>query len=138
MAEGLDQLSEACGAHIVSAAIRALNATILDARKYKMTKSQYVLFLLADMMTCCEVGEALCKKACGQDGGERPPEFMRAAARLFAREVVEKVYLNGLKIAYGYDQTLGEAAEQLGALPLAEAMRDNLKDMDLVAAALVK
>ncbi len=62
---------------------------------------------------------------------------MKAAARLFAREVVEKVYLNGLKIAHGCGQTMGECTAYLNALSLEEVMRDNLKDMDLVAEALV-
>jgi hypothetical protein len=96
------------------------------------------MFLLADMITWCEVGDALCHKAAQYQGGDRSPEFMQAAARLFAGEVVEKVYINGLKIARGYDHDMGEELNRLGALDIGQAMKDHLKDMDLIGAELVK
>ena len=138
MAEGMEKLPEECGAQLVAFAIRILNEVIQNVRRFKLTKSQYVMFLLADMMTWCEVGKALCQKAAVYEGRERTPEFMKAAARLFAREVVQKVYLNGLKIAHGYDQTMDEVAEKLNSLNLGQTLQDNLKDMDVVAKELVQ
>jgi alkylation response protein AidB-like acyl-CoA dehydrogenase len=138
MAEALEKLPGESGAPWVSTAIRILNQVIFSARKEKLTKSQYVLFQLADMMTWCEVGDALCQKAATYNGKERTPEFMKATARLFAREVAEKVYMNGLRIARGCDKDIDEVMERLNSLDLAEAMRSNLKDMDLVARELVK
>jgi alkylation response protein AidB-like acyl-CoA dehydrogenase len=138
MAEGLDRLPGDCGAGILSHAIRILNEIILQARKLKINRSQYVMFLLADMMTWCEVGEALCQKASGSEAFERTPEFMKAAARLFAREVVEKVSLNGLKLAHGCGQVMDEVAEKLNTLDIGQAMQEYLKDMDIIAAELVK
>ncbi len=138
MADALEKLPEDSGAPLVSTAIRILNEVILSARKEKLTKSQYVMFQLADMMAWCEVGEALCQKAANHKGRERTPEFMMAAARLFAREVAEKVYLNGLRIACGCDKDMVEVKERLSSLDLARAMKSNMKDMDLVARELVK
>jgi alkylation response protein AidB-like acyl-CoA dehydrogenase len=138
MAEGLEKLPEACGARFISLAIRILNEVILNARRLKLTKSQHVMFLLADMMTWCEVGEALCQKAAVYDGRERPREFMRTVARLFAEEVIEKVYLNGLKIGQGCDQTMDEVVEKLNSIDLGRAMKNRLKDMDEVIRELVK
>jgi hypothetical protein len=88
-------------------------------------------------MAWCEVGEALCQKAATYNGKERTPEFMVAAARLFAREVAEKVYLNGLRITCGCDKDMEELKERLASLDLAQAMKANLSDMDLVARELV-
>jgi hypothetical protein len=51
---------------------------------------------------------------------------------------VEKVYINGLKIARGYDHDMGEVLNRLGALDIGQAMKDHLKDMDLVGAELVR
>ncbi|MGD8229437.1 MAG: acyl-CoA dehydrogenase family protein [Desulfobacteraceae bacterium] len=136
-ADALDKLPEESGAQLVSSCIRILNEAILNARKVKLTKSQYVMFLLADMMAWCEVGEALCQKAATYNGKERTPEFMVAAARLFAREVAEKVYLNGLRITCGCDKDMEELKERLASLDLAQAMKANLSDMDLVARELV-
>ncbi|MFC1868735.1 acyl-CoA dehydrogenase family protein [Thermodesulfobacteriota bacterium] len=138
MAGELEKLSGGLGAQQLAAAIRLLNEIILNARKNKLTKSQYVMFLLADMMTWCEVGEALCKKAAAYEGTERSSEYMKAAARLFVREVAEKVYLNGLKISRGCDTIMEDIADRLNALNLGDLMKDNLKDMDIVSAELVK
>ena len=136
-AEALDKLPEDCGARLVSDCLRILNEAVLNARKVKLTKSQYVMFLLADMMAWCEVGEAFSQKAATYNGKERTPDYIRAAARLFAREVAEKVYLNGLKIACGCDKDMAELKERLNALDLVQAMKANLSDMDLVAKELV-
>jgi len=137
-AEALDKLPEESGARLVSDCMRILNEAVLNARKVKLTKSQYVMFLLADMMAWCEVGEALCQKASTYNGKERTPDFIKAAARLFAREVAGKVYLNGLRIACGCDKDMEELKERLNSLDLALAMKANLSDMDLVAKELVK
>ena len=138
MAGSLDKLSEGIGGQELAGALRVLNDIILSARKAKLTKSQYVMFLIADMMTWCEVGDSLCKKAADYQGKERSPEFMKAVSRLFVREAIEKVYLNGLKIANGCDTALDDITEKLNLLNLNTLMKNNLKDMDIVAAELVK
>jgi alkylation response protein AidB-like acyl-CoA dehydrogenase len=137
-AEGLEKLPDACGAKGLAQAIRVLNETVVNTRKHKLTRSQYVMFLLADMMTWCEVGEALCRKAAGRGRDGRSVEFMQAAARLFAREAVSKVYLNGLKIARGYAEKVEEILPMLKALEPSGIMGSILEDMDLVAAELMK
>ncbi|MEE9613123.1 MAG: acyl-CoA dehydrogenase family protein, partial [Desulfatiglandales bacterium] len=138
MVERLKGLPEASGAKLLADAISILNDMVIRVRKLKLTRAQYVMFLLADMITWCEVGDALCNKAAQYQGGDRSPEFMQAAARLFAGEVVEKVYINGLKIARGYDHDMGEELNRLGALDMGQAMKDHLKDMDLIGAELVR
>ena len=138
MAEGLEKLKEECGAGFMSEAIRMLNDVILHSRRLKLSRSQYVMFLLADMIAWCEVGEAMCQKAAHYAGKERTPEFMRSVARLFAGETMEKVYLNGLNIAYGCNQQVEELAEKLQAMSMGRVMRHHLQDMDMVARELVK
>jgi alkylation response protein AidB-like acyl-CoA dehydrogenase len=138
MAEGLDNLPAECGAPLVAQSLRVLNEVIGTARKLKLTRLQHIMFLLADMMTWCEVGEALCHKAANYDGRERSRDFMAAAARLFARETAGKVLLNGTKIACGCEETMDEVVPKLRELDLGVASKDYLKDMDLASAELVK
>jgi alkylation response protein AidB-like acyl-CoA dehydrogenase len=138
MADVLEKLPEDCGSKSLSMAVRILNEVVMNVRKVKLTKSQHVMFLLSDMMTWCEVGKALCEKAADYEGAERSPEYMKASARLFAREVAEKVYINGLKIACGCDQEMPEVIQHLNALNLGEVMKANARDMDLIAEELVK
>lgn len=138
MADELISMSGNSGAKQLGSAIEIMNDIILAARKLKLTKSQYVMFLLADMMTWCEVAKAMCKKALNYRGKERSPEYMNAASRLFVREAVEKVYLSGLKICQGCEEALDDMTEKLGSLNIPELMKGNLKDMDTVSAELIK
>jgi len=138
MAENLEKLPEECGVSMLAGAMRVVSEVILSARRHKLTKSQHNMFLLADMMTWCEVGYALCQKAAVYKGNqERTTSFMKCAARLFAREAVFKVYVNGLRIICGSDKLIEEMTERLKGLNPRLAMKDNLKDMDMVAAELV-
>ena len=138
MADDLEKFPEDVGARPLAEAVRLMNDIILAARRTRLTKSQYVMFLLADLMTWCEVGNILCRKAADYRGKERSSEYMMAAARLFSRETVEKVYFNGLKICRGCETAIDDIAERLNSLNLAELMKDNLKDMDTVSDELVK
>jgi len=97
------------------------------------------MFLLADMMTWCEVAFTLCRKAAAPSvsGGRRSDGFMRAAARIFAAEALAKVHLNGLKVSLGTEETVEGLMKELAALPLGQALNDTIRDMDLLAAELV-
>jgi alkylation response protein AidB-like acyl-CoA dehydrogenase len=138
MAEALEKLSPDCGAQAVARSIRLLNDVVLNTRKYKLTRSQYVMFLLADMMTWCEVGEALCHKATAGQGQSRSPEFLKAVARLFALEVASKVYMNGTKIAQGCGEVMQDMVPKLKELDLGATSARFMADMDLVAAEIVR
>jgi len=139
MADILEGLPPECGAPLVAKALRAMNEIILAARKQKLTKNQYVMFLLADMMTWAEVADALCRKAAvyQRDGQGRSPEFIKACARVFAREALQKVYVNGAKVLQGCDQTVDDLVGILEGLDLPVSMREFLKDMGQVSSELV-
>jgi alkylation response protein AidB-like acyl-CoA dehydrogenase len=138
MADRLEKLPEECGGAILAKALRAINTVIFGARKNKLTKSQHVMFQLADMITWCEVANALCQKAAVYDGNQdRSVDYINACARLFARESLDKVYSNGIKIAQGCGQAIEEAVEALNSLNVGEVMAGRLQDMDLVSAELV-
>lgn len=138
MADSAEKLPKDCGAPLLAAAIRAVNEGILQGRKAKLTKSQYVLFLLAEMMAWAEVGMALCSKAASHQGREYSPDYLKALSRLFVEEVAEKVYCNGLKIARGCGHNLEGLMERLHELDLQSRLENHLRDMDFVAAELIK
>ncbi len=116
-----------------------LNELIVTARKTKLNRHQYVMFLLADVMTWCEVAEALCHKAASYASGKGrwTHDVMKATARLFARETVEKAFVNGLKILKGCGAPVQGPEESVRALDMSGAMENMLSDMDAVAKALV-
>ncbi|MBW2129476.1 MAG: acyl-CoA dehydrogenase family protein [Deltaproteobacteria bacterium] len=133
MADALEDLPEACGSRLLAQGIRVLNEAIKLGRKNKLTRSQHVLFLLADMMTWVEVGQALCKKAASCGDNERRRDFMMAVSRLFATEAVEKIYFNGLRIARGCGTLLEPLVQKLEELDLTGGIAEYLEDMNLVS-----
>jgi len=138
MAELLDSMPAGCGAEMVAAALRVINELISRIRAAKLSKSQHVLFLLADMMTWAEVGAAFCEKASRYSGLKPDPEYMNASARLFAREVLEKIYFSGLKIGCGCDPCIEEIVPKLESLKPTRGMTGYLSDMDIVAVHLLR
>ena len=137
-AKNLETLPEDTNGPLLAQTIRAMNDVIVTARNCKLTSYQYVLFLLADMMTWCEVANALCHKSSDPDSVTvHTPEYLKACARLFVRESIEKVYINGLKIVQGCDKISEEVKKKLEALNVGLAMKDIIKDMDYIASELV-
>jgi alkylation response protein AidB-like acyl-CoA dehydrogenase len=134
MAEELARLPHESGGPVAAQAIDVLNEFLLIARSLKVTKSQYHMFLLADMMTWVEVANATCRKA-SSEIGERTlsRERMSAVARLFARESLERVYLNTLKIIEAGKEVPEEFKERLNSLVLGKIYEGAIRDMDLVA-----
>ena len=138
MARALESLPEKCGGPMLAKSVQRLDDVILGARKARVNRSQYVMFLLADMITWCEIADTLSHKAAVYEGDqERSEAYMDAAARLFAREAIEKVYMNGLKIVYGCEPIIEDLTGKLEALNLQAALKDNLRDMDIIASELV-
>jgi len=138
MAEELAEFPEETGSRMVAKAIELLNALLLSGRSLKITKSQYLMFLLADMITWVEVAKATCLKAVSEKAGKTfSDEFILAVARLFARETAEKVYINTLKIVKSSQETPENLTEKLNFLDLNAFFEDYLKDMDLIAKELV-
>jgi len=134
MAEELSRLPDESSGPMVARAIGLLNELLLVARKLKVIRSQYLMFLLADMMTWVEVAKATCIKAASENREKTfPGEFMLAVARLFAREAIEKVYINTLKILKAGQQAPDDLTEKLNSLALNRVFEGALPDMDLVA-----
>jgi len=133
-AKALDKLPADTKGPLLAQTIRALNQVIMTARQCRLTGYQYVMFLLADMITWCEVANALCHKATVYEGEQgRSVDYMKACARLFVRETIEKVFINGLKIAQGCDLASEDVKKNLEALNIGLAMREILTDMDLIS-----
>ncbi|MBW2708865.1 MAG: acyl-CoA dehydrogenase family protein [Deltaproteobacteria bacterium] len=140
IADGLAQLSVETGGPMLADAMRLMNEVIQGARKGKLTKSQYVMFQLADMMTWAEVANALCRKAAADESdpasmkaAARTPVFMKAAARLFAREAIGKIRANGLLISQGCGTILEDVASKLTALNTEQVLTGSLADMDIIS-----
>jgi alkylation response protein AidB-like acyl-CoA dehydrogenase len=90
------------GCRTLALAATALNAVIDLVHEHRLTRQQYLMFALADMMTQVEVGASLARRAAAYARNADP----RAAkyhhmARVFTAEVAQQVSLNLTRIAVG-------------------------------------
>ncbi len=78
------------GCSLLGCCARLLNETISRAHENRLTRQQYVMFALADLMAHVEVGASLARKAAGltKDGHPEAEKF-RAMSRIFANEVAQ-------------------------------------------------
>jgi alkylation response protein AidB-like acyl-CoA dehydrogenase len=126
------------GAGTYGGAARALNEIIMFAHSHKLTKQQYIMFCLADMMTHVEVGVSMARKA-QRLLQEASPEVTKIAtmSRIFASEVAELVAKNAMKVVKGlglFDgETVSDLQQKIGYEKLAGSYSNLIQDMDAVA-----
>jgi alkylation response protein AidB-like acyl-CoA dehydrogenase len=117
---------------------RILNETIMLIHSNKLTRKQYVMFALADMMTHLEVGATLARKtAMAIQEGDAAAEKLKAMSRIFASEVAQLVTQNLIKIVLGigiFDKnTVAEFLAGTSYNELVDSHRNVITDMDKVA-----
>ena len=135
--EELHQKSDLAGCLFYGIAAEALNRTILLAHENRLTRSQHVMFCLADMMTHVEVGASLARKAVALGVSSDPHvQKVQAASRIFAAEVAQLVYQNMLKILMGNglfsSGTISEFLESFSCQQLPFAYANTVQDMDRI------
>ena len=134
-AASLDCLCPVGGLMIRHSAV-VLNKTISACRTGRLTRQQYVQFMLADMMVGVETAAAFSRFA----SEKQEDQVLAAMARLYAREVVRRCSTDALRIVLGCDVLpagdRGRFALEVGPASSAEYQAGYLRDLDLVAAAL--
>jgi alkylation response protein AidB-like acyl-CoA dehydrogenase len=119
-------------------AARALNETVMFAHSHKLTKQQFIMFCLADMMTYVEVGASMARKA-SRLVQEDASDARRIAimSRVFASEVAEVVAKNAMKVVMGSglvdEQTTLELKKKMDYERLVQGYSGLIQDMDAVS-----
>ena len=141
LAEEMDKLEAQCsdaGCRYIGLAARALNKTIFLVNDNRLTREQYVMFALADMMMHVEVAASLAQQAAAVSS-ENNPEAEKTClfSRLFAHEIAELVSGNILKILRGSgvfdpEQVSAFLAETSHA-DLADSYQNIIPDMNRAA-----
>jgi alkylation response protein AidB-like acyl-CoA dehydrogenase len=141
LAEEMVKLESQCGdagcRHIALAA-RALNKAVFLVNDNRLTREQYVMFALADMMMYVEVAASLARQAVAVSGAnDGEAEKTRLFSRLFANETAELVSGSILTILRGSgvfdpDQVSAFLAETSHAA-LADSYQNIIPDMDRAA-----
>ncbi len=141
MAEEMEAIASShpeTGARTYGQAAKSLNEIIMFAHAQKLTKQQYVMFCLSDMMTHVEVGISLASKAKRLvDSGSADAKKFVLMSRVFAAEVADLVARNTLKIVMGSKSSDDKAAsalkERIGDELLAASYNGIIEDMDAIA-----
>jgi alkylation response protein AidB-like acyl-CoA dehydrogenase len=136
--EKLNETVGDAGCRSYGLAARALNDTIMMVHQNKLTRKQYVMFALADMITHIEVGASLARKAAAAArDGSAETEKLKAMSRIFASEVAQLVAQNVIKIIMGtgaFDQkTVFNFMETVSYNDLICSYQNIVNDMDKVA-----
>ncbi len=134
MANSMDD----AGCRFYGLAAKALNAAIMLVNDNRLTKQQYIMFALSDMMTYVEVGASMARKAMKLvETGDSGVEKIKAMSRLFASDTAQLVAQNILKVLKGsgvFDQqTVSEFMETVAFNELICSYENIIKDMDMVA-----
>ncbi len=126
------------GCRFYSLAARALNETITLVHDNRLTRQQYIMFALADMVTHVEVGASLSRKVKDfGESGHREAKKIKLMSRIFADDVARLVANNIVKIVLGsglFDQqTVAEFLDKISYLQLIQSSQDVINAMDRVA-----
>lgn len=126
------------GAATYAWAAKALNETILFVHNNKLTKQQYVMFCLADMMSYVEVGISLARKAKRLIiNGSSQAKKIVIMSRIFASEVAELIVRNTVKIVTGSgvadEEIPSSLKENIGYSAFAASCSTLIQDMDAAA-----
>ena len=134
----LDGEVDDIGGRIYGLAADALNQAIDLAHEQRLTKQQYVMFALADMMAHIEVGAALARRAHKVvQSAEADADKMCLISRLFANEAAQMVSQGILKIVMGcgacdLDMT-NNFMQQIAYTELTASCQNIINDMDQLA-----
>jgi alkylation response protein AidB-like acyl-CoA dehydrogenase len=150
--EGMTALDARCGgigARHVALASKVLNETLKVAFREKLTRKQFILFKMAEMMAAVESAASLCERARLVEEGEKEdgaslftdgafhPGLIPAMARLYARSAASTVLVNANLAVTGTGiLDAGRVAEfrrESGLQKLLEAAEGAEADMDIVA-----
>ncbi|MBU1055735.1 MAG: acyl-CoA dehydrogenase family protein [Proteobacteria bacterium] len=117
---------------------KALNDTINFVHENKLTRQQYIMFLLSDMMAHVEVGASLARKSVLLiQNGSKEAEKIRVISRIFANETARIILNNVDKILIGsgiFDKNqISDFMEAISYNELMLSYENILADMDKLA-----
>jgi alkylation response protein AidB-like acyl-CoA dehydrogenase len=136
--QALEDANVAVGGHLLSLSANALNQLINVAHENRLTRSQHIMFQLADLITHVEIGVSFARKAdASKKAGDQAADKRKAMSRIFAAEVAQltaaaiPVVLQGTQVI---DQ--GRQDELFASMAFDELSRGQkgvISDMDAVA-----
>ncbi|MBW2335510.1 MAG: acyl-CoA dehydrogenase family protein [Deltaproteobacteria bacterium] len=134
----LDGEADDLGCRIYGLAADALNQAVNLAHDQRLTRQQYIMFALADMMAHVEVGASLARRAFDavQRGGAAALKI-KLISRLFANEAAQMVSQGILKIVMGCGacdlNMTNDFMQKIAYTELTASCQNIITDMDRLA-----
>ena len=134
----LDSDADDLGFRVYGLAADALNQAITLANDQRLTRQQYIMFALADMMAHVEVGASLARKAFKLvQGGGSAAEKTKLISKLFANEVAQVISQGILKIVMGCGacdlNMTNDFMQRIAFTELTASCQNIVNDMDQLA-----
>jgi alkylation response protein AidB-like acyl-CoA dehydrogenase len=126
------------GCELLSQSAHLLNDLINQAHDHRLTRQQYIMFALADLMALVEIGASLAKKASSLAAKGHPQATKyRAMSRIFAHEVAQKTTATIPMVLMGTgvlsQDELTAYLQESGAATMVNGYAHIITEMDTVA-----
>ncbi|MBW1649277.1 MAG: acyl-CoA dehydrogenase family protein [Deltaproteobacteria bacterium] len=131
-------LEKNCGSQYYALCANILNRLIQEAHKNRLTRNQYIMFLIADIITHLEVGVSLAEKTLDlYETDKKKAEKSALISKIFAGETAMLTAVNTAKIIKGsgcFDtKKANEILKEVSYHKLFDASENSVKDMDKLA-----
>ena len=129
------------GADSVALGFRALARVLDECRNNKLTRHQYVTFMLGDLISEMEVAAVFTRQCANKvvtEGSRFDLASLCTMARVNARQSAFKTASEGLRLILGACPTINtaELSQAVNLVGIEDAMRGLIEDMDTVSAKL--
>ncbi|MCC7162637.1 MAG: acyl-CoA dehydrogenase family protein [Anaerolineae bacterium] len=137
--ETLHQQQPENGAGYAALAMRALAASMEQARVDRLTRNQHILFRLGELIAWAETAAVFAERVVDKptDGIALDIPTRQALSRIYARQAALKVATDGMAWLIGAGQTNMNLGRELNSVAIFAAQMGQLADMDFAAAQLV-
>jgi alkylation response protein AidB-like acyl-CoA dehydrogenase len=135
--KAIDSVFPDAGCRFYSLSAKALKETLELAHEHRLTRQQYLMFALADMMIHVEVGISLAKKAYSLKDERIKSRKLKSMSRIFAWEtsrlVAEKALLVTLGSGLFNSKTISQFMQTISYTELLASHHNIINDMNLVS-----
>ncbi|MGC9070868.1 MAG: acyl-CoA dehydrogenase family protein [Elusimicrobiales bacterium] len=144
MAKDCEELSKKnpdCGLYETSLALKALAATLEECRVNRLTRHQYVTFVLGKLISIAEHAYIFSKTAASDKLCESirfDLNTYRAMARIFAKKAAFQIAHEGLSLVLSANEKSDTLANKINLMEIEKSQHGLIADMDLVARSLTE
>jgi hypothetical protein len=144
MAKELEELSKKnneTGAYEASLALKALANILEECRINKLTRHQYVTFVLGRLISMAEHSYIFSKTAMSDKLSETVkfdlPTY-RAMARVFAKNTALKIAIEGGSTVLGFNESSAKVLDKINLSEIEKRQYGILSDMEMISSSLVQ